>query len=635
MANVLGATGGRPQSDSRPAVPLGSTDNPDNQPIDVLFVGVQNGQPEMDRVEQMFPGQQVNVHVSAYGAGNAPGVADQGSYTVTNYENVDGTNLDGAFGEDGEQLFDAVVWIGPTNNENLAQTSETVGNFVESAGSVLQPGGAVVVVQNLGTPSFRPILQLEGAQLVGQAQLEGREMTHHNQQNLENRNDHVVQFNYDHSGNLIVGDQSAQNAAIDGISNMMGDPLWGENRAYGRGEVLDHIFGYAASDNPFGSGPDAGNSGAPEGPGVSGVTDIAAGGSQPGEGTQESGGMQPLEMGPEGPMDADGFAVPEPGYLGTAFGNAQLHDNFAYLFTGATDLSSDPDTMGRFVVGPMHIPDTHASGHAEANWDGNGGHAGAGASAASVAQTGFGEQDETWWGSLGVGAEAGAGAHANVDHQFGHDNVVSALGGDAQAGAVVDTFGYAGFGNGHHVHFGAKVGASAGAVAGVEGHAYQDNEGAPLQGASGYVGAEAGGALTAEVEGELGAVSGDARVGVMYGFAAGAGFGLGEGPDGKFHIQGSAKFSFVGGATVGFDFAFDQHEFKSEVNALIEGGKSAWEAGKTVLSGYMHDGLAALGITGHEDAVDQAVETVMTEQEWNMFYNTHFVNQGAQPGAIE
>jgi hypothetical protein len=129
---------------------------------------------------------------------------------------IDATKLGMAFPV---ERFDFVVWIGPTNDSSLANTAALVDAFVTSAASVLNQDGAVIVIQDMKNPTFRKILELEGANFYSAVQIEGRTQTQHSDAivRLTGREDHMVAFFFGTDKRRIVDDEQSKSDKAKGI----------------------------------------------------------------------------------------------------------------------------------------------------------------------------------------------------------------------------------------------------------------------------------------------------------------------------------------------------------------------------------------------------------------------------------
>lgn len=216
------------------------------QPHRILFVGAIDGGPELEFLTylrwpscvayitsyQVRPPELEKLNEESYGSAN-----------ILTLGRVDATNLVATF--QGVR-FDAIVWIGPTNDEKLSLTSNLVGAFVDSAAAVLAQGGVVFVVQDLKTPNFRPILKLPGAFFCCDLALSGRTQTQHSSKKkvMEGRSDQLVAFTFTGYGVRQPNDQGNTDF-IDIITNILSVPrkMW-EGR-YSKKEIIDMIFGFA------------------------------------------------------------------------------------------------------------------------------------------------------------------------------------------------------------------------------------------------------------------------------------------------------------------------------------------------------------------------------------------------------
>ena len=134
---------------------------------------------------------------------------------------VDATRLKLAFTA---ETFDFAVWIGPTNDDNLRATADLVDLFVTSAGKLLNPGGAVIVIQDLKTPNFRKILELNGANFCTSVRIDGRTQTQHSEKmvRLEGREDHMVAFYFDDKGARIAINGEDKAAGVKLLDMILG-----------------------------------------------------------------------------------------------------------------------------------------------------------------------------------------------------------------------------------------------------------------------------------------------------------------------------------------------------------------------------------------------------------------------------
>jgi hypothetical protein len=208
----------------------------------ILFVGAIDGGPELKFLAPIDKEQgPCEVHITSYQAASAElnNLAD----ARTNIRGgVDATNLGKSFPD---EKFDAVVWIGPTNDGNLAGTPDLVRDFVESAPAVLLPGGIVFVVQDLKTPNFRGILQIPGAYFCCAVSLEGRTQTQHSASKkvMTNRSDQLVAFTFQGGKTCDL-----KNRKNDGFVTLLTKIMAVKGKWQGRytkKEIADRIFSYA------------------------------------------------------------------------------------------------------------------------------------------------------------------------------------------------------------------------------------------------------------------------------------------------------------------------------------------------------------------------------------------------------
>jgi len=170
---------------------------------------------------------------------------------------IDATKLDVAFST---ERFDFVVWIGPTNDNNLKDTAALVDAFVTSAGHVLNQNGAVIVIQDMKSPFFRMILDLDGANFYSAVQIEGRTQTQHSDRivRLTGREDHMVAFFFGTDGRRIVDDAKSKNDKVKGVAILNSimktpvpidkkDPRIETTQKERKYDLVNKIFEYARS----------------------------------------------------------------------------------------------------------------------------------------------------------------------------------------------------------------------------------------------------------------------------------------------------------------------------------------------------------------------------------------------------
>jgi hypothetical protein len=190
----------------------------------VLFVGAIDGKVELEFLTHM-DFQDCEVYLTSYLAGpDLKTLAREykGKHKLHVEENVDGTKLGNRFQKD--LRFDAIAWLGPTNDGDKGQTAALVQSFTQSAASVLKPGGVVYVLQDLRTPNFRPIVKIPGAHFLCEVSLEGRTVTQSatstSKKVMEGRKDHLFAFEFDESAQP-KDINNAGNAKFEGILSML------------------------------------------------------------------------------------------------------------------------------------------------------------------------------------------------------------------------------------------------------------------------------------------------------------------------------------------------------------------------------------------------------------------------------
>jgi hypothetical protein len=148
----------------------------------VLFLGVMNGVPEKDFVKKIIEGHfhrqysAQEILLTSYQEAPAEfALLNKSDYSTREYVNATALHTDARFKN---QAFDFIVWIGPTNDDDLSETSSLVEAFFQSARKVLSANGFVAVVQSLDTPNFRGIISINAPlQYLGRISLEERTQT--------------------------------------------------------------------------------------------------------------------------------------------------------------------------------------------------------------------------------------------------------------------------------------------------------------------------------------------------------------------------------------------------------------------------------------------------------------------------
>jgi hypothetical protein len=187
----------------------------------VLFMGVIDGGPELNFIQHLRLPSCI-AHFTSYGPAPQSLLRLHGrtylSAEIVVEQNIDATQLLTHYPL---QRFDAVVWIGPTNDETLSETPNLVQLFVTSAGRVLTPRGVVFVVQDIKTPNFRRILTLPGAYFCCEINLAGRTKTQHSEKinRMEGRADQLIAFTF--ADGEIVSINDAGNTDFVNVLNMI------------------------------------------------------------------------------------------------------------------------------------------------------------------------------------------------------------------------------------------------------------------------------------------------------------------------------------------------------------------------------------------------------------------------------
>lgn len=227
-------------------------------PNRVLFVGAIDGKVELEFLTTIRS-EATEVFITSYLAGpELVKLANEfdGGQKVVAVEKVDATQLAKTFGD---LKFDAIAWLGPTNDGDKSQTAWLVGAFVRSAAQVLKPGGTVYVLQDLRTPNFRDIVKIPGAHFLCQVSLDNRTQTQSasssSKKVMAGRKDHLFAFHFDDSAQSLDVN-NAGNAQFEGIlttimqsnSDMLKKTGTGNGcGAYSKKEIADMIFEYASS----------------------------------------------------------------------------------------------------------------------------------------------------------------------------------------------------------------------------------------------------------------------------------------------------------------------------------------------------------------------------------------------------
>lgn len=225
-------------------------------PKRVLFVGAIDGKVELEFLTRMGA-DQCEVYITSYLAGpELVRLAEkyEGKHEIMALENVDATALKARF--EGP-TFDAVAWLGPTNDDDKSQTAALVHKFVLSAAQVLKPGGTVYVLQDLRTPNFRGIVKIPGAYFLCEVSLDNRTQTQgdpsQKKKVMKGRKDHVFGFRFDDSAEPrdVNNEGNAQfESILTMIMSSKDDRLKKGSYEEGKGahskkEIADLIFEYA------------------------------------------------------------------------------------------------------------------------------------------------------------------------------------------------------------------------------------------------------------------------------------------------------------------------------------------------------------------------------------------------------
>ncbi|MEJ8845030.1 hypothetical protein [Variovorax rhizosphaerae] len=223
----------------------------------VLFVGAIDGKVELEFLTRMGI-ENCEVYLTSYLAGpELHTLAEKydGKHTLHVKEGVDGTKLETRFKT---RRFDAIAWLGPTNDDDKGATAALVQSFTQSAARVLKPGGVVYVLQDLRTPNFRPIVKIPGAYFLCEVSLEGRTVTQSatstSKKVMEGRKDHLFGFKFDESAQP-KDVNNVGNAQFEEILSMLmsskSDMLKKGSYKQGQGahskkEISDLIFEFAS-----------------------------------------------------------------------------------------------------------------------------------------------------------------------------------------------------------------------------------------------------------------------------------------------------------------------------------------------------------------------------------------------------
>ncbi|MGJ0429340.1 hypothetical protein [Methylobacter sp.] len=223
----------------------------------VLFVGAIDGKVELEFLTRMGA-HKCDVYITSYLAG--PELVKlakeyKGEHKISAFENVDATALSGKF----QGLrFDAIAWLGPTNDDDKKNTAWLVDKFIHSAAQVLVQGGTIYVLQDLRTPNFRDIVKIPGAYFLCEVSLENRTQTQTatstTKKIMSGRKDHLVGFKFDESAQPLNlnNEGNAQFEAIltmimSSKSEMLQKGSWKEGKgALNKKEISDLIFEYAS-----------------------------------------------------------------------------------------------------------------------------------------------------------------------------------------------------------------------------------------------------------------------------------------------------------------------------------------------------------------------------------------------------
>ena len=165
----------------------------------VLFVGVHTGVPELAFLDTYFvdhtysPNQ---IELSVYDPVKNRPLSDETSYLIDS-RGVDVNLLDSPKYESRgfqKDHYDLIIWVGPTFDDSLSDTSRLVETFVKKGRSLLNDNGKIFVVQNILAKNFSNITQIDGASVMeGTILLPGRE-TLKGKLLPDDRRDHVIMF---------------------------------------------------------------------------------------------------------------------------------------------------------------------------------------------------------------------------------------------------------------------------------------------------------------------------------------------------------------------------------------------------------------------------------------------------------
>lgn len=224
----------------------------------VLFVGAIDGAVELEFLWEMGF-EKCEVYVTSYLAG--PLIKQlveeyKGPHRIIGSQNINATDLIAKFPK---LRFDAVAWLGPTNDDDKGATAALVQSFVNSARQVLATNGVIYVLQDLKTPNFRKIVKIPGAYFLRQMSLEGRTQTQSSSSSgvkrLEGRTDQLFGFKTEGDSSQIKDLNNEGNDRFEDIlSRIMSSKaeLWKkpgsrESSMLSKKQIADLIFEFASS----------------------------------------------------------------------------------------------------------------------------------------------------------------------------------------------------------------------------------------------------------------------------------------------------------------------------------------------------------------------------------------------------
>ena len=220
----------------------------------VLFVGIIDGRPELEFLRFLDRFNCV-AHLTTYGPAPAELRAWHGrrigTARIVVEENIDATQLEAHYPD---VRFDAIVWIGPTNDGNLADTPDLVRLFIASAAGVASEDGIAFVVQDTKTPNFRDILTLPGAFICCPLALPGRTQTQHSnvKKVMDQRLDQLIAFTFKNGRVRLSHDNAPFKSMLTRIMsypaklfNMPKDQARFNPNFKSKAEIANMIFAYA------------------------------------------------------------------------------------------------------------------------------------------------------------------------------------------------------------------------------------------------------------------------------------------------------------------------------------------------------------------------------------------------------